>query len=321
MHGIKTIEDLQKAARGLGGVFTVLAAAMSAAAGWKFGGDSTFACIVLAALLAGLTVAVAILLSFVDAAWAAGEKSVAAALGLVFVLAAFGEYASHVAFGTGHRAHNIEQASIQTARYDDARDSVAENKRSIAMWEARLAELEKTNAWTASVTADALRAQAEAESKRGGCGPKCLDLKAKIAIAEESADLRKQIAATKKVLVALREKSAGTEKGDSIAVNQSMLFATAATGSLAPTASAIAWANIGIGAYLALLSTSLGAVFNWLGFRTWRRRPGDAPDALVPQIETALPLSNQHEPRAIAEQHRSEALKRWAAQHGRALAA
>lgn len=318
IHNIRTIEDLQKTARGLGGLFTVLAASMSAYAGWRFGGDSTFAAVVLASLLAGLTAAVAIMLSFVDAAWAAGERGVAAALAVVLALAAVGEYASHVAFGTGHRAHNIEQATVQTARYDDARDSVAENKRSIAMWESRLAELEKANAWAATVTADALRAQAEAESRRGGCGPRCLDIKARIAVAEEAADLRKQIAATKRVLLALRTTAATVEKGDSIAINQSALFATAATGSLAPSATAIAWANIGIGAYLALLSTSLGAVFNWLGFRSWRKRPGvhNVVEPIIPVASGAHPHASDTTVLAVG----SEALRRWAEKHGARLA-
>ncbi len=274
MHPAAPLDDLQTLARRLGWLFTALAAAMSGYAGWMFGGDSTFAAIVLAALLAGLTVAVAVMLSFIDAAWASGERALAAALALVFSLMVLGEYASHVAFGTGHRSANIERASIQTVRYDDTRDAVSEGKTNLAMWQDRLAQLEGQHAWAASVTADALRAQADAEARRGGCGPKCLELRARIAVAEETGTLRQQIAATKVVLDKHREKAATAERGDSVALNQAALLATVATGTLQPAASAVAWANVGIGAYLAMLSTGLGAVFNWLGFHNFAgRRP------------------------------------------------
>lgn len=289
MHASASLTDLQTLARRLGWLFTLLAASMSGYAGWMFGGDSTFAAIVLAALLAGLTVAVAVMLSFIDAAWSAGERGMAAALVVVFLAMVVGEYASHVGFSTSHRAANIERASIQTVRYEDTRDAVMEGKTNLAMWQDRLAKLEAQHAWAASVTADALRAQADAEARRGGCGPRCLDLRARIAVAEETGTLRQQIAATKTVLDKARDKAAVAEKGDSVALNQAALFATVATGTLQPAASAVAWANVGIGAYLAMLSTGLGAVFNWLGFHSFaRRRFGVAqPDAPAPVAEPA----------------------------------
>lgn len=272
MHAPKSLDDLQRVARGLGANFTLISAAMSGYVGWKFGGDSLYASIALCGLLAGLTIAVAVMLNFVDIAWTAGERGVAYGLVAILAISAFGEFASHVAFGTGHRQHNIEQASMQTAKYTDVRDSLFDNKEQVALWTSRLRSLEEQNAWSATTTAEALRANVAAEERRGGCGSKCLALKAKLAIAEETADLRKQIAATRKLLDGARDKAAHTEKGESIAANQSALFATAATGSLAPSAQAIAWANIGIGTYLAFLSTTLGAVFNWLGFHVFGRR-------------------------------------------------
>ena len=286
MHAPRSLEDLQKVARGLGFNFTIISAAMSGYVGWKFGGDSYYASIALCLLLAGLTIAVAIMMNFIDIAWSAGEKGVAYVLAGFLAVAAFGEFASHVAFGTGHRQHNIEQASLQTAKYSDTRDSVSEGKASLELWTSRLKMLEEQNAWAATTTADALRANVEAEERRGGCGQKCLALKAKLAIAEETTDLRKQIAATRKILDGAREKAASTEKGESIAANQSTLFATAATGSLAPSVQAIAWANIGIGTYIAFLSTTLGSVFNWLGFHVFGRRK--SPVAELSAIDAGI---------------------------------
>src|SRR5690606_41305507 len=67
-----------------------------------------------------------------------------------------------------------------------------------------------------------------------------------------------KIEGAKNTLAKAREQSARTEKGDSIALNQSALYATVATGSLVPSATAIQWANIAVGFYTSILSTGLG---------------------------------------------------------------
>lgn len=270
-----SIDELQTYARRLGKFFTAIAALMAASAGWHLGGNSWLAAVLLCGLFGGLTVATAFMLNFVDLAWSSNERKIAGGLFVAWIALCVGEYGSHVAFGTSHRAANIETATLQNTRYDDGRSMIADTEAQIKLWTARLAQLEAQNAWATTVNAEALRAQEAAERRRGGCGPKCLEVQAKIAIAEETGTLRKQIEASKAVLANLRTKSATTEKGDSIALNQSALFATIATGSLAPTTQALAWANIGIGAYVSLLSTFLGTIFNWLGFHRFARKRDD----------------------------------------------
>jgi hypothetical protein len=313
MH-TSSIGALQRYARGLGAVFTVLAAAMSASAGYAFGGDSTYAAVILAALLAGLTIAVALMLNFVDLAWASGERKLAGGIFAAFVVCLIGEYASHVAFGTGHRAANIEAATLQTTRYDDGRASVADNEAALKMFTTRLKQLEDQHAWAPTITADALRAQAEAEERRGGCGQRCLMLKARVAIAEEAHSLRSQIDATRRVLADLRAKSAQTLKGESVAHNQSQIYATIATGSLVPAASAVQWANIAIGAYLSMLSTGLGALFNWLGFHKFRAGPAREGSSTEPAIARSqpTPAGMPMEPIHVHTFERSDELRRWA---------
>ncbi len=285
-----TVDELQIYARRLGKFFTAIAALMAASAGWHLGGNSWLASILLCGLLGGLTVATAYMLNFVDLALSAKETKIAGGLFVAWIALCIGEYGSHVAFGTSHRAANIETATLQNTRYDDGRNMIADTEAQIKLWTARLAQLEAQNAWATTVNAEALRAQEAAERRRGGCGPKCLEVQAKIAVAEETGDLRKKIEASKAVLANLRTKSATTEKGDSIALNQSQLFATIATGSLAPTTQAMAWANIGIGAYVSLLSTFLGTIFNWLGFHTFRRKDETAkPEAPPMTIPNAGP--------------------------------
>jgi len=272
------IAELQTFARHLGKFFTVIAALMAASAGWNLGGTSTFASVLLGGLFGGVTFATAYMLNFVDLAWSSGEKRIAGGLAVAWLILCGAEYGSHVAFGTSHRAANIETATLQNTRYDDGRNEIASTEAQIALHTKRLTELEAQNAWVTTVNAEALRAQEAAERRRGGCGPKCLDLQAKIAVAEEIGTERKQLMAARKVLADLRAKSATAEKGDSIALNQSGLIATIATGSLAPTPAAIAWANIGIGAYISLISTFLGTIFNWLGFHIFKPR-SQAPHA------------------------------------------
>lgn len=283
-----TVDELQTYARRLGKFFTAIAALMAASAGWHIGGNSLLASILLCGLFGGLTVATAYMLNFVDLAWSAGERKIAIGLLVAYGALCIGEYGSHVAFGTSHRAANIETATLQNTRYDDGRSQIADTEAQIKLWTARLAQLEAQNAWATTVNAEALRAQEAAERRRGGCGPKCLEVQAKIAIAEETGTLRKQIEASKAVLANLRTKSATTEKGDSIALNQSALFATIATGSLAPTTQALAWANIGIGAYVSLLSTFLGTIFNWLGFHRFARKDDIAPPMTIPDAVPTL---------------------------------
>ena len=294
------IETMQRYARGLGKFFTLLAALMAGAAGFRFGGDSLFASLVLAGLLAGLTVATAYMLNFIDLALSSGERAVAVGLAIAYGLMCLGEYGSHVAFGTSHRASNIEHASLQNTAYDDQRKTIKEGETNIAMWSARLGKLEAEASWVTTQTADALRAEARAEEMRGGCRQKCESIKAKIALAEEATDLRSKIEATKAIIAKERSKSAGMQKGDSVALNQSQIYATAFTGSLAPSAVAIAWANYGIGAYLSLLSTFLGTLFNWLGFHKFRRK-ADPSATVIERTVTDAPLARRIAARLASE--------------------
>lgn len=313
------VKTLQKYAGWLGGVFTAVAAVMSASAGYKFGGEDFIASVAFAILCGGLTFAVAIMLTFVDLAWSAGKKRIAAGIGAFFILCVIGEYFSHVAFGTGHRAANIEGATLQNTRYDDMRGEIEGTQRAIQLGEQRLAKMEAENGgWVTSQTAESLRKLAEAEGTRGGCKAKCLELQSRIAVAEERVKIEQDLTAARAHLAKLRNKSATTSKGDSIAMNQSGLFATVATGSLAPSMAAMQWANIAIGAYLSALSTGLGAVFNWLRFHPFARKEEDTPvggfgnRTPEPRAYPLSPAGIPSEPIHIHTVERDEILRKWA---------
>lgn len=189
-------------------------------------------------------------------------------------------------------------AMIQNTKHDDARDQVSEGKASLEMWTKRLAKLEAENAWAATVTADALRARLasanlaiDLEAKRGGCKAKCLDrtkerdeIASRIAIAEETGTLRKQIEATKAVLAKHREHAADTKATVAAPDAQAGFFAGVFTASLAPTEDAKKWTDKGIAGMIALGLFFAPMVFGLFGFRTASKRDDD-PTASAPVTE------------------------------------
>ncbi len=187
------------------------------------------------------------------------------------------EFYSHAGYTAGLRGHNITDAKVQNVKYSMAGDEVADNRASLKMWTERLQKLEGEHAWAATVTADALRAQLasanlaiEQESKRGGCGPKCLartkerdDIATKIALAEEKADLTKKIEATQRILAERREKAATTEFKHSAVDHQNQFLAKAvalvSSGSLEPSELLTEGAQQSVNLAMAIAGTGLPA--------------------------------------------------------------
>ena len=210
--------------------------------------------------------------------WHAGHRGIAAVIGLLCVPLLGLEFYTHAGYTAGLRGQNIETATVQNTRYAGRQDEIAEAKTSLVMWERRLAELEAQNAWAASVTADALRAQLasanlaiEQETARGGCKAKCLartkdrdDLATRIAIAEERGNLASKIEATKAVISAARDKAAVTEFKSSAVGHQneflSKVVAMVGTGSLRPTEFMSAGAEQSVNLGMALGGTGLPAL-------------------------------------------------------------
>lgn len=213
--------------------------------------------------------------AFQDKRWASG---VAITIGAIICLGL--ELVSHQSYTAGIRGDNIMGAKVQNARYTGAQEAVSEDKTNLEMWRKRLDALQSEHAWSASVTAEALRAQLasanlaiEQEAKRGGCGPKCLartkerdDLSTRIAITEEKADLTKKIEATKRVVDSARAKADEVEYKSSPVVhaNQSIADAFAFIRSwgseLAPSDNVEKGSQISINFGMALAGTGLPAL-------------------------------------------------------------
>lgn len=227
-------------------------------------------------------------------------------------------------------------ASVQNTRYEDARAQVDDNATNLALWRKQLADLMAANAWAATVKADGLRAQVDAlqkaeaaETRLGGCGPKCraiqnqiVDVQGRIAVAEQASDLSRRIEATQRILDKHRVASANTETKVAAPVSQATFFASMATVSLKPTADATTWTDRGIASWLALGLCIAPILFGLIGWKsdTGTRSPaapvGEQARQSRPHTEPAraYPSGIPSEPITIhtVEQIKDETLRKWA---------
>jgi hypothetical protein len=181
------------------------------------------------------------------------------------------ELVTHMGYTFGQRHDNVTKAMHQTVAYKEQASQLDERKRDLALWERRLADLTSQNGWSATVTADALRARLpalnlaiEQETARGGCKQRCLartqerdEVAARIAVLEERTELQKKIEATKRVLERQRDRVATTDLGNSAVVEQSAAFAKLYHMSLTPDADSIEWTKYLLGVLIALVTVMI----------------------------------------------------------------
>jgi len=271
----------------IGVIVLIVAAAMS----WGFGAEVSWKH---AAFLACLTFVAAFGPEAAHRAFTDGRKTAGIVIALICAPLLAIEFYSHAGYTAGLRGHNIETTNVQNVRYDQRQDDVREGKASLVLWEKRLADLEAANAWSATVTAEALRAQLasanlaiEQEAARGGCKAKCLartkerdELASKIAIAEEKSELTGKIEATKRVLAKARDTAAVTEHKSSPVVHQNAFLAKAvtlvSTGGLEPTPHVKAAAEQSTNLAMAIAGTGLPA-FCFVLAGLYRREQDDHP--------------------------------------------
>lgn len=274
--------DRQKRWRHLGHVFTVISMLMTGWAGWHLGDDSLMASLVLAALFAAVTYGAAHLLTEIDASWADGRRNAAIGLTVVFGLFFAAEYFAHTMFNVSHRATNIEHAQLQDTRYDDTQSQKTELQEKQKLLNERLAKLENAAGWVSTKPSAAWKAEianmegdklfvrsrqcasVTRSDSRAFCD-KLTELRANLAVAEDHDGTVAMLKATETALLSTREKSATMARGESSAAEQTRVIAQLTTFSLTPSATALAWTNIGIGGFVSLLSSMAAAVANWLG--------------------------------------------------------
>lgn len=188
------------------------------------------------------------------------------------------EFYSHAGYTAGLRGTNIGDAKVQQARYQSVHEGVSEDKTNLALWQRQLAELETAHAWAPTVSATGLRESLPAmdeairqETRRGGCGPKCLALTRdraavaeKIGIAERRDDLTAKIDATKRVLATARGKAETVEFKHSSAAHQNeflgKLVALIGAGELRPSEFVTESAEQSVNLAMAIAGTGLPAL-------------------------------------------------------------
>jgi len=248
---------------------------------------------------------------FLREAWARRDLGTAGLLaaGTVFV------FSLNLMSNLGSVGYQRDSAStvarVTNARHDDARDEVKEGKASLEMWSRRLADLEAANAWAATVSADALRAQAAAEERKGGCGPRCLDLKRRLAIAEETTDLRSKIEATRRIVSTARDKAATKEAVVSAPDAQAKFFASMVTIDLSPSEAAETWTGRGMAVWLAIGLCIAPIVFSFIGWQAPSQRT-EADEPAPTPAATTQPQPAQPAPAQTRIIIADEALKNWA---------
>jgi hypothetical protein len=310
-----SLTPIRKTFRHVGLVLTVVSAALTGLFGLTMASNIVMQVVIAVGLMCA-TVASAYVWPFVAEAFQARRRATAC------VLAAFGMLVTGTDLTTNfgsiawQRSLDVTEAKVSQTKWSDARDNVTEGKTNLELWRKRLETLEAQNAWSATVTADALRAQLaganlaiDLEAKRGGCKAKCLertkerdDIASKIAIAEETGQLRKQIAATKAVLAQHREQSANTEKKESAAEMQNVSLASVFTLSLEPTVAAQHWTDKGVNWMVAAFFAFGAMGCNFLG---WHAAKKSDDDTIDPPPSAKAPVTPTHNPQTRAPQHRA----------------
>lgn len=240
--------------------------------------------------------------------WEDGRKGVAVGISLLCVPLFAIEFFQHAAYTAGIRGKDIAETRVQNSRYDGAQDTVAENKAQLAFWQRRLDSLTNQNGWSATVTAEALRAKLtgaelalEQEAKRGGCKAECLkrtqerdELKSRIAVLEEVTDLSRKIEHAKAQIASLRDKAARTEHRTSVVseMNVFLVKAVALTGGTTTlneygTEATQQSANIAI----AFAGTGLPAFALFMA-GLYRRKRSDEPFSPIPQTHVLTKPDN-----------------------------
>ncbi len=265
--------------------------------------------LVLVALLAALMFPAADLLR--SHGWGTAAKTCA----LVGTICLGMEFVTHMGYTFGQRHDNVTKAAHQTVAYKEQVAALDEHKRDLTMWERRLSDLTQQNGWTATVTAESLRARLpalnlaiEQEAARGGCKARCLtrtqerdEIASRIATLEERTDLQKKIEATKRVLERQRQRqrTASTNLGNSAVVEHSQAFAKLYNMNLTPDADSVEWTKYVLGVLIAFVTVIIApaafkAAFLIAGMAGIGSASSNVARETVNTTETIKPSPREH---------------------------
>ena len=244
-----------------------------------------------------LSVAAAFLPVTAEFMWQQGRRLIAGVLGLLTIPLLVVEFGQHAAYTAGIRGHEMAVTRVQNRKYDGAQDNVAELRGQIAFWTKRRESLIAQNGWTASVTADALRAKLaslnlaiDQEAARGGCKQRCLartqerdEAASRIAVLEETSGLDDRIKLATGKLEQLRTAAATVEHKSSQTEHMNAFLSKAVAfvgqGELQPNAHVEEGTQLSANLAMALAATGLPALCFFAAglFRRRRSEDDDAP--------------------------------------------
>lgn len=245
----------------------------------------------LAAFLVACSLASDYIILFVTEAWKKGSRlavaGMVAAGAFVFSL----NLMSNIGSVGWQKDVTVTEAKVQTTNYQDIGVTIAKAEDNERIYTSRIKQLSEANGgWVTSVTADALRARIpglelaiQQESRRGGCGPICLqrtkerdEVLARIGVLEEINKTEAMLKATREALAKLREKRAEQKPAVAAADSQSKFFASLFKVDLKPSDEAKAWTSVGMSTWLAIGLCLAPILFGFIG---WKTEP--APPATV----------------------------------------
>ena len=142
-------------------------------------------------------------------------------------------FMTHLGYSASIRVGDMQQSDVSNAKYEDTRTAVADAQVRIKQFTDRITELKAANPWVTTVDAEGLKAEAATlqeaiaqETRRGGCGPKCLalnekysDLVNRASVAEQLSEQEKQRAAAERGLDNAKAKASTATFTSSTAVN------------------------------------------------------------------------------------------------------
>lgn len=180
------------------------------------------------------------------------------------------------------RTRDLTQAKFETVNSVLIEKQIKATTADVATWKQNVEDLKTRNAWAASATFDAKRAEveklealakAEGSKARGGCGKLCRQYeaqaaaeRAKLPVLEQRKDYTARIEAAERKLASLRAQLKATPPKVSAANEQNRRLASIVTASSTPSSIVMFIVDNIVSIIVGLLITMFGMFFTTVGF-------------------------------------------------------
>lgn len=302
-----TLAPFRRYFRGAALVCSAASAVLTAYFGLQQNPNAILA-LALAAFLVACSLASDYIILFVTDAWKRGSRIAVAGMlaagAFVFSL----NLMSNIGSVGWQKDVTVTEARVQTTNYTDIGVTIAKAEDNERIYTNRIKHLSESNGgWVTTVTADALRARLpgldlaiQQESKRGGCGPRCLErtkerdeVAARIGLLEEINKTEGMLKSTREALAKLRDERSKQKPAVAAADSQSQFFASLFKVDLKPSDEAKAWTSVGMSTWLAIGLCIAPILFGFIGWRT------DGPTVSTNETVSRETSAVKHQPLTI----------------------